>query len=220
MTSPLRLAATWRNGGSHSASRRLLTRKRPSHEAWRSSMNGDGVGQVRSLTRPAWERLTLPLTVRGELGKRWSAQRWSVTYSHGGSQGFKSPHLHPTLDDQRNRWSSSRPGPAGDGPPSRARLAAPLLRAAPAAAETAPSGFRGPLAALFLQATPGPIAYRRPLPGRPLDWLRCTWRLPTCLRRVLQVALVVSSNGNELAPMSVDRCPCCGDRTYVLDWNG
>jgi hypothetical protein len=31
--------------------------------------------------------------------------------SHGGSQGFKSPHLHPTTDDQRKRWSSldSRP---------------------------------------------------------------------------------------------------------------
>jgi hypothetical protein len=31
--------------------------------------------------------------------------------SHGGSQGFKSPHLHPTPDDQRKRWSSSGSGP-------------------------------------------------------------------------------------------------------------
>jgi hypothetical protein len=31
--------------------------------------------------------------------------------SHGGSQGFKSPHLHPTTDDQRKRWSSSSSGP-------------------------------------------------------------------------------------------------------------
>jgi hypothetical protein len=61
---------------------------------------------------PVRERLTLPLTVRSELRKRWSAQRWAVTYSHGGSQGFKSPHLHPTTDDQRYRWSSSRPGRA------------------------------------------------------------------------------------------------------------
>jgi len=29
----------------------------------------------------------------------------SKQISHGGSQGFKSPHLHPT-DDQRKRWSS------------------------------------------------------------------------------------------------------------------
>ena len=26
--------------------------------------------------------------------------------------GVKSPHLHPTLDDQRQRWSSVHPGPA------------------------------------------------------------------------------------------------------------
>jgi hypothetical protein len=31
--------------------------------------------------------------------------------SHGGSQGFKSPHLHPHPDDQRKRWSSSGSGP-------------------------------------------------------------------------------------------------------------
>ena len=43
----------------------------------------------------ASERLTSPLTVRSDLHKRWSAQRWAATYSHGGSQGFKSPHLHP-----------------------------------------------------------------------------------------------------------------------------
>jgi hypothetical protein len=29
-----------------------------------------------------------------------------VQISHGGSQGFKSPHLHPTTGDQRHRWSS------------------------------------------------------------------------------------------------------------------
>jgi hypothetical protein len=41
------------------------------------------------------ERLTSPLTVCGDLHKRSSAQRSAATYSHGGSQGFKSPHLHP-----------------------------------------------------------------------------------------------------------------------------
>ena len=43
------------------------------------------------------ERLTSPLTVGVELRKRLSAQRWAATYSHGGSQGFKSPPLHPCL---------------------------------------------------------------------------------------------------------------------------
>jgi hypothetical protein len=39
--------------------------------------------------------LTLPLTVASDLGKRWLAWRSAPTRSHGGSQGFKSPHLHP-----------------------------------------------------------------------------------------------------------------------------
>ena len=33
-----------------------------------------------------------------------------TSLSHGGSQGFKSPHLHPHPDDQRKRWSSSGSG--------------------------------------------------------------------------------------------------------------
>jgi hypothetical protein len=37
------------------------------------------------------------------------AQPGRAPPSHGGSQGFKSPHLHPTRDDQRKRWSSSCP---------------------------------------------------------------------------------------------------------------
>jgi hypothetical protein len=62
------------------------------------------------LARPPWgadildggwaragERLTLPPTVASDLGKRRSAQRWAATYSHGGSRGFKSRHLHPSL---------------------------------------------------------------------------------------------------------------------------
>jgi hypothetical protein len=57
------------------------------------------------------ERLTSPLTVRADLGKCWSAWRWAADYSHGGSQGFKSPHLHPTPDDQRKRRSSGLSSP-------------------------------------------------------------------------------------------------------------
>jgi hypothetical protein len=37
------------------------------------------------------------MTVPLDLGKRRLAQRSAATYSHGGSQGFKSPHLHSTL---------------------------------------------------------------------------------------------------------------------------
>jgi hypothetical protein len=33
---------------------------------------------------PVRELLTSPLTVRADLGKRGSAQRWAATYSHGG----------------------------------------------------------------------------------------------------------------------------------------
>ena len=66
-------------------------------------------GHRRSLTGPSLERPALPLTVEIHLQKRWSAQRSAATCSHGGSQGFKSPHLHPlhpTPDDQRQRSSS------------------------------------------------------------------------------------------------------------------
>jgi hypothetical protein len=31
---------------------------------------------------------------RDDLHKHWPAQRWAGPYSHGVSQGFKSPHLH------------------------------------------------------------------------------------------------------------------------------
>jgi hypothetical protein len=36
------------------------------------------------------ERLTSPLTVRIDLGKRSSAQRWAGPYSRGGSQGYSA----------------------------------------------------------------------------------------------------------------------------------
>jgi hypothetical protein len=64
--------------------RRLLTRNRSPHQAWRSSMqmHGDGGDQGPSLMRPSSERLTLPLTVGIHLGKRGSAKRWAATYSH------------------------------------------------------------------------------------------------------------------------------------------
>ena len=47
-------------------------------------------------------------------GRCWSA-RHPGSLSHGGSQGFKSPHLHPTTDDQQNaghRHIRGRPRPA------------------------------------------------------------------------------------------------------------
>jgi hypothetical protein len=44
--------------------------------------------------------LTSPLTVRRELRRCRFAWRSPPTRSHGGSQGFKSPHLHPKLAGQ------------------------------------------------------------------------------------------------------------------------
>jgi hypothetical protein len=67
------------------------------------------------------------LTVRSDLRKRSPAQRWAVTYSHGGSQGFKSPHLHPTTQQLRassvpHRRCSRRPrGRLGPRPGRRGR---------------------------------------------------------------------------------------------------
>jgi hypothetical protein len=47
-------------------------------------------------SRPTSRHLTSPLTVQRELRRCWCAWRLPPTRSHGGSQGFKSPHLHPT----------------------------------------------------------------------------------------------------------------------------
>jgi hypothetical protein len=48
------------------------------------------------------------------VSERWpKSPDYPDCLSHGGSQGFKSPHLHPTPDNQRKRGSSSRPGPIG-----------------------------------------------------------------------------------------------------------
>ena len=44
---------------------------------------------------PTSRHLTLPPTVGRELRRCWLACRSPPTRSHGGSQGFKSPHLHP-----------------------------------------------------------------------------------------------------------------------------
>jgi hypothetical protein len=45
------------------------------------------------------------LTAGIYLRKRWSTWRYAADYSHGGSQGFKSPHL-TSPHDQRKRRSS------------------------------------------------------------------------------------------------------------------
>ena len=49
------------------------------------------------LSGPSSRRLTSPLTVPRELRRCGLAWRSPPTRSHGGSQGFKSPHLHPIL---------------------------------------------------------------------------------------------------------------------------
>jgi hypothetical protein len=54
-----------------------------------------GVGAPIRLSGPSSRHITSPLTVETHLRKRWSAWRCAADYSHGGSQGFKSPHLHP-----------------------------------------------------------------------------------------------------------------------------
>src|SRR5215211_8784424 len=46
-------------------------------------------------SRPTSRHLTSPLTVQRELRRCRLAWRSPPTRSHGGSQGFKSPHLHP-----------------------------------------------------------------------------------------------------------------------------
>ena len=46
-------------------------------------------------SRPTSRHLTSPLTVPRELRRCRLAWRLPPTRSHGGSQGFKSPHLHP-----------------------------------------------------------------------------------------------------------------------------
>src|SRR5215216_459918 len=81
MTSPSTAGGDLGNGDL--LPRRLLTRKRSSHRTWRSSMHSDG-GEGPLLTRPLSERLTLRLTVCGDLRKRRSAQRWGGPYSYGG----------------------------------------------------------------------------------------------------------------------------------------
>jgi hypothetical protein len=71
------------------------------------------------------EHLTSPLTVRTHLRKRWSAQRWAGPHSHGGSQGFKSPHLHPRKDPGHwpRRVAPAGAAPSRHGPPGSKRAA-------------------------------------------------------------------------------------------------
>src|SRR5215218_4954605 len=63
---------------------------------------GSAVGTAEALMRkPSSSRhLTSPLTVPRELRRCRLAWRSPPTRSHGGSQGFKSPHLHPQLARQ------------------------------------------------------------------------------------------------------------------------
>ena len=67
---------------------------------------------------PTSRHLTSPLTVVRELRRCRLAWRSAPTRSHGGSQGFKSPHLHPHnalvtgLADPFRR-AGAVPGPPG-----------------------------------------------------------------------------------------------------------
>ena len=63
-------------------------------------------------TPPTSRHLTSPLTVQRELRRCRLAWRLPPTRSHGGSQGFKSPHLHP-----KPRRSERRQRRAGDARP-------------------------------------------------------------------------------------------------------
>jgi hypothetical protein len=55
---------------------------------------------------PSSRHLTSPLTVPCELRRCRLAWRSPPTRSHGGSQGFKSPHLHPQTSRSERRRSS------------------------------------------------------------------------------------------------------------------
>jgi hypothetical protein len=98
-----RSPATCRNPGPHSGKRKIhgkdgllgLVRRATPWGARHPRAARAGQGSSRYMMARS-EHLTLPLTVTIELRKRRSAQRWAGPYSHGGSQGFKSPHLHPT----------------------------------------------------------------------------------------------------------------------------
>ena len=59
-------------------------------------------------TPPTSRHLTSPLTVLRELRRCRLAWRLPPTRSHGGSQGFKSPHLHPQTPQVRASPASSR----------------------------------------------------------------------------------------------------------------
>jgi len=88
--------------------RRLLIRKRSRHGAWRSSMHGDG-GEPRTvvLTRPSSERLTSPLTVRNELGKRRSAQGGTPLTR---TEVSPTPRFSNVMSGVRGkRWPEGRP---------------------------------------------------------------------------------------------------------------
>jgi hypothetical protein len=70
---------------------------------------------------PTSRHLTSPLTVLRELRRCRLAWRSPPTRSHGGSQGFKSPHLHP------HNSPGHRPG--GGHPPGRRRPGSPCRAA-------------------------------------------------------------------------------------------
>jgi hypothetical protein len=89
------------------------------HQAGRPRRSAGALspGQGRRITQPSRSlphlgrstgRFRIPyfaLTAGIYVRKRWSTWRYAADYSHGGSQGFKSPHL-TSPHDQRKRRSS------------------------------------------------------------------------------------------------------------------
>jgi hypothetical protein len=81
------------------------TKKKPGF--WTRQMAFEQVRSGSNIHLLSFSLVTSPLTVVRELRRCRLAWRSSPTRSHGGSRGFKSPHLHPQPDDQHKRWSSS-----------------------------------------------------------------------------------------------------------------
>jgi hypothetical protein len=185
--------------------------------------NVDGHGGGRDLTHnpvsrangPASERLTSSLSVARDRGKRSSAQRWAGPYSHGGSQGFKSPHLHPTLMSSGNaghrhvrvmvepaeRMEAPHCASSAAWTPRCSRLAAPLLQVAPPGAE--PHGVddvTGPPCRPCSRRDPGRLA--DPFDSARRD--RDPWAAPV-VAGVARTAAVVGTCAAGVAPGGVER---------------
>ena len=109
-------ADTWTHRGSRMDDGRAGTRPPDDHRVWKP---GDHHGSclpcssrllAQALSGPS--KATVPsLRAKPQVSALHRLIELTFDPSHGGSQGFKSPHLHPTTDDQRKRWLSLAPTP-------------------------------------------------------------------------------------------------------------